>query len=69
MSVARSYRKGMVDLKLQVPVTDKVAVDAETLAAIDRGIEDADADRTISLEEARQKIPEWISQFESQEPR
>jgi predicted transcriptional regulator len=59
----------MVDLKLQVPVTDEVAVDAETLVAIDRGIEDADAGRTVSLEEARRMIPEWISKFESQKPR
>jgi predicted transcriptional regulator len=44
-------------------------VDAETLAAIDRGIEDADAGRTVSLEEARQMIPEWISKFESRKPR
>lgn len=59
----------MVDLKLQVPVTDEVTVDAETRAAIQRGIEDTDAGRTISLEEARRMIPEWISKFESQEPR
>lgn len=65
----RRYRKGMADLKFQVPVTAEVAVDAETLAAIDRGIEDADAGRTVSLEEARQMIPEWISKFESHEPR
>jgi len=31
--------EGMVDLKLQVPVTDKFEVNAETLTAIDRGIE------------------------------
>ncbi len=58
-----------MDLKLQVPVTGEVAVDAETRAAIQRGIEDADAGRTISLEEARRTIPEWISKFESQKPR
>ena len=69
MSFDRRYRKGIVDLKFQVPVTGEVAVDAETLAAIDRGIEDAGAGRTISLEEARQTIPEWISKFESQKPR
>jgi len=28
----------MVDLKLQVPVTEEVEVDARTLAAIDRGL-------------------------------
>ena len=59
----------MVDLKLQVPVTGEVAVDVETRAAIERGIEDADEGRTVSLEEVRQLIPEWISKFESQGPR
>lgn len=33
----------MVDLKLQVPVTGEVAVDAETRAAIECGIEDTGA--------------------------
>lgn len=30
--------------------------DEETLAAIDRGVDDADHDRVISLEEARDRI-------------
>ena len=55
----------MVDLKLQVPVTEEAQVDAETLAAIDRGIKDADEGRTVSLDEARKIIPKWISKFES----
>jgi len=59
----------MVDLKLQVPVTDKVEVDAETLEAIDRGIKDADEDCTVTIDEARKMIPKWISKFESQAPR
>ena len=59
----------MVDLKLQVPATELVEVDPETVAAIDRGIEDAEAERTVSIEEARRLIPTWISKFESQEPR
>jgi predicted transcriptional regulator len=59
----------MVDLKLQVPVTDKVEVDAATLAAIDRGIKDADEGRTIPIDEVRMMIPQWISKFESQKPR
>jgi len=59
----------MVDLKFQVPATEPVEVDPETLAAIDRGLSDADAGRTVSLEEARQLIPQWISKFESQKPR
>jgi predicted transcriptional regulator len=59
----------MLDLKLQVPVTEEVEVSAETLAAIDRGIADADNGRTVSIEEVRKLIPEWISKFESQKPR
>ena len=59
----------MVDLKLDVPVTEEIAVDAETLAAIDRGINDAGEGRTVSLDELRKLIPQWISKFESQQPR
>jgi hypothetical protein len=63
------YCKGMVDLKLQVPATDEVEVDAETLAAIDRGIRDADEGRTVPIDEVRKMIPKWISKFESQKAR
>ena len=56
----------MVDLKLQVPATEEVEVDAETLAAIDRGIKAADEGRTLPSEEVRKMIPKWISKFESQ---
>jgi predicted transcriptional regulator len=59
----------MVDLKLDVPVTGKVEVDAETLAAIDHGIKDADAGRTVPIDEVREMIPKWFSKFESQKPR
>jgi predicted transcriptional regulator len=59
----------MVDLKLEIPATGKVKVDAETMRAIDRGIKDADEGRTFSLDEVRKMIPEWISKFESQKPR
>jgi predicted transcriptional regulator len=44
-------------------------VDAATLAAIDRGIEDADEGRTVPIDEVRKTIPKWISKFESQKPR
>jgi hypothetical protein len=68
--IARTSDSGycgyMVDLKLQVPETEEVEVDAETLAGIDRGIQAADEGRTVSLEEARLMIPKWISKFESQ---
>ncbi len=60
--------KDMVDLKLQVPVTEEVEVDEKTLAAIDRGIKDADRGRTVTIDEVRKMIPEWISKFESQKP-
>jgi hypothetical protein len=39
----------MQDLRLQVPATDEVEVDAATLAAIDRGVKAADEERTVSL--------------------
>jgi len=55
----------MRDLKWDEPETEEVEVDEETLAAIDRGIEDADAGRTIPLEQVREMIPQWISKFES----
>lgn len=61
--------RNMVDLKLQVPTTDEVDVDAETLAAIDRGINDADNGRTVPIDEVRKMIPKWISKFDSQKPR
>lgn len=65
----KGYRKGMVDLKLQEPATETVEADAETLAAVDRGIAAADAGRTVPLEEVRKMIPKWVSKFESQNPR
>lgn len=59
----------MQDLKFEVPAVDEVTVDAQALAAIDRGIEDADSGRTLLIEDVRKMIPEWISKFESQKPR
>ena len=59
----------MADLKLEVPVIEEVEVDAKTLAAIDRGIADADAGRSVPLEEARKLVPKWISKFASPKPR
>jgi predicted transcriptional regulator len=46
----------MIDLKLEVPVTEEVEVDAETLAAIDRGLKAVQEGRVVSSEEARQRI-------------
>lgn len=63
------YCDDMEDLKLEVPVTEEVEVDVKTLAALDRGTADADAGRVVSLEEARKRVPQWISKFESPKPR
>ena len=56
----------MADLKSIDPFvsTEKaVEVDAETAAAIDRGIRAADEGRVVSSDEVRKLIPEWISKF------
>ena len=61
--------KGMIDLKLEQPVTEEVEVDTETLAAIDRGLKAAEEGRSVPIEQARQMIRQWISKFESQNRR
>jgi len=58
----------MVDLKLEVPASGKVEVDAETLAAIGRGIRDADEGRTVPIDEVLAMIPKWTSKFEPRKP-
>lgn len=52
-------------LDFSQPVPPAVEEDDLALAAIDKGIQAADEDRTISLEEARKLIPEWIAKFGS----
>jgi hypothetical protein len=42
-----------------VPMIDDE--DEETLAAIDEGIRDAEAGRTVPSQEARKLMPQWIS--------
>jgi predicted transcriptional regulator len=49
--------------------TEEVEVDDETLAAIDRGLKEADEDQDVSIEEVRKLIPQWISKFESRRAR
>lgn len=50
-----------LDDRLELPFDE----DSETLAAIDRGIQDADAGRLIPLEEVEALIPQWVSKFSS----
>ena len=59
----------MIDLKLDQPETAEVEVDAKTLAAIDRGLKAAAEGRSVSLDEAEDLIPRWISKFESRNRR
>jgi predicted transcriptional regulator len=35
--------------------------DEQTLAAIDEGIQDADAGRTVAPEDVRKRLPQWIT--------
>lgn len=44
---------------------EKVEVDEETLAAIDRGIKAADEGRVVPLEEVRRRMQEWHTKSSS----
>ncbi len=48
---------------------EEVEVDDETAAAIQRGIDDADAGRVVSLEEVRERMGQWLSRSSSPIPR
>jgi predicted transcriptional regulator len=48
-----------------ISTEDEIEVDAETAAAIRRGIEDADAGRVVTLEEARERMEQWLSRSSS----
>jgi hypothetical protein len=47
------------ELEDPVPILDDE--DAETLAAIDEGVRDAEAGRTVPSEDVRKLLPKWIS--------
>jgi len=46
---------------LQSPTSVLDEEDQETLAAVDQGIQDTKAGRTVSAEEVRQRLPNWIA--------
>jgi hypothetical protein len=47
------------DLESPAPILDHE--DEETLAAIDEGMRDAKAGRTIPAQEVRKRLPKWIT--------
>jgi predicted transcriptional regulator len=51
------------------PTPVEAEEDQETLAAIDEGIRDAEAGRTIPIEEVRKLLPEWITASSSHRER
>jgi predicted transcriptional regulator len=54
-----------IDFGFQLPATGEVEADGATLAAIDRGIEAAQAGRCTSLEELRKIVQMWTYKSES----
>lgn len=52
-----------------VSTEDEIEVDAETAAAIERGLRDADEGRVVPGEEVRKLIPQWISKFSTPKAR
>jgi predicted transcriptional regulator len=55
------------ELESPVPTVDEE--DEETLAAIDEGIRDAKASRTVPAEEVRQRLPKWITNSSTRKKR
>jgi predicted transcriptional regulator len=49
------------ELEAPMPIVDDE--DEDTLAAIDEGVRDAKAGRTVPAEEVRQRLPKWITDF------
>ena len=49
------------ELESPAPILDEE--DEEMLAAIDEGIRDAKAGRTVRAEEVRKRLPKWIGGF------
>ena len=49
------------EFELEKPAPSLDDEDEDTLAAIDEGIQDADAGRTVPAEEVRKRLAEWIT--------
>jgi predicted transcriptional regulator len=59
----------MSDLKMHIPETEEVDIDEQTRAAVDKGIQDANSGRSVSVDDVRKMIPKWLSKFASQKQR
>jgi predicted transcriptional regulator len=55
------------DFDIPAPIDEEE--DEETLAAIDEGIRDAEAGRTVPIEEVRKLLPKWITASSSRKER
>jgi hypothetical protein len=59
-----AYDKAMAKVKkfeLESPAPILDEEDEESLAAIDEGIRDANAGRTVPAEEVRKRLPKWVA--------
>ena len=56
-----------IDFDNPAPIEEEE--DEEALAAIDEGIRDAEADRTVPIEEVRRLLPKWITASSSRKER
>ena len=56
-----------IDFNDPAPILDDE--DEEALDAIDEGIRDADAGRTLPIEEVRKLLPQWITASSSRKGR
>jgi len=56
-----------IDFDNPAPIDDEE--DEETIAAIDEGLRDAEAGRTVPIEEVRRLLPEWITASSSRKGR
>jgi predicted transcriptional regulator len=54
---------------LMVSTGEEIEADAETTAAIERGIRAAEEGRVVPSEEVRKLIPQWISRFSTMNQR
>ena len=61
----------MADLNVHEPIppTEEISVDAETVAAIQRGLNAAEEGRLFTSDEARTRVSQWLSNYSTQNPR